>query len=56
MIIKTLAELAQPDEASLHFTPWGLGPKMRAEDAAEYQQKLDRPLRAVRTYTGDHPE
>lgn len=40
MIIKTLAELAQPDEASLHFTPWGLGPKMRAEDAAEYQQKL----------------
>ena len=40
MIIKTLEDLQQPDEASLRFTPLGLGPKMRPEDAAEYQQKI----------------
>jgi hypothetical protein len=35
--IKTLAELQQPDEASLMFGPWGLG-RMTAEDAAKFQQ------------------
>jgi hypothetical protein len=40
MIIKSLAELAKPDERGLHFTPFGIGPKMDAEAAAEYEQKL----------------
>lgn len=39
MKIKTLAELQQPDEASLMFGPWGLG-KMTAEDAAKFQQEV----------------
>jgi hypothetical protein len=40
MIIRTLEELQHPDQASLHFTPLGFGPEMRAEDAADYQQKV----------------
>lgn len=40
MIIKTLEELQHPDQASLSFTPVGLGPGMRAADAAEYHQKI----------------
>jgi hypothetical protein len=39
MEIKTLAELQQPDEASLMFGPWGLG-RMTAEDAAKFQQEV----------------
>jgi len=40
LIIKTLTELQEPDERSLHFTPWGIGGRTRPEDAAEYQQKV----------------
>jgi hypothetical protein len=39
MIIHKLAELQQPDEASLRFTPWGLA-RMSPEDAADFQQRL----------------
>jgi len=39
MIIHKLAELQQPDEASLRFTPWGLA-RMNPEDAADFQQRL----------------
>jgi hypothetical protein len=39
MIIKTLAELQQPDEGSLKFSPWGLGGRMKPEDAARWQQE-----------------
>lgn len=38
MIIKTLAELREADGRTLAFNPMGLGPKMRAEDSAAYQQ------------------
>jgi hypothetical protein len=38
MIIKTLAELQQPDEASLYSTPWGASGRTRPEDAALYLQ------------------
>ncbi|WP_051810084.1 hypothetical protein [Actinoplanes subtropicus] len=42
MAIKTLDELRQADERTLHFTPMGLGlgVQMRPDDAAEYQQKV----------------
>lgn len=40
MIIRTLEDLRQADDRSLRSTPWGLGGKMRPEDAAEYQQKV----------------
>lgn len=40
MIIKTLAELQQPDEASLLFSPLGVGAKMRPQDAADFQQRV----------------
>jgi len=39
-MIKSLAELQQPDEASLLFSPLGLGAKMRPEDAADFQQRV----------------
>jgi hypothetical protein len=39
MEIKTLAELQQPDEASLMFGPWGLG-SMSAENAAKFHQEV----------------
>lgn len=38
MIIKTLAELQEPDEASLYSTPWGASGRTRPEDAALYLQ------------------
>jgi hypothetical protein len=37
MPIRTLAELAAPDDRTTHFTPFGLG-SMGADDAATYQQ------------------
>ena len=40
MIIKTLAELAEPDEASLVIRPLGIDPARAAEGVAEYQQNL----------------
>jgi hypothetical protein len=49
--IKTLAELQQPDEASLMFGPWGLG-RMTAEAAAKFQQEVV----AAYELTGQVPE
>lgn len=40
MDMKTLEELQQPDDRSLFFSPWGLGGKLNAEDAAAYQQEV----------------
>jgi len=40
MIIKTLSELQEADERTLHFNPIGLGGRMRPEDSAEFQQQL----------------
>ncbi|GAA0818821.1 hypothetical protein ACFQVD_30350 [Streptosporangium amethystogenes subsp. fukuiense] len=42
MIIKTLEELCQADDRTLHFTPMGLGlgVRMRPEGAAEFQQQV----------------
>ena len=40
MIIRTLEELQKPDEASLMFSPLGLGAKMRPQDAADFQQRV----------------
>ena len=37
MTIKTLAELGEPDERTLHFSPLGLGGRMRPEDATDFQ-------------------
>ncbi len=41
VIIKSLDELRQVDDRTLHFTPMGLGidVKMRPEDSAEFQQQ-----------------
>jgi hypothetical protein len=39
MEIKTLADLQQPDDASLMFSPWGLA-QMTAEDVAKFQQEV----------------
>jgi hypothetical protein len=38
--IRKLDELREPDERALGFTPWGLGPNMGPEDAAEFQQRV----------------
>jgi len=42
VIIRTLDELRQVDERTLHFTPHGLGlgVRMRPEDSAEFQQQV----------------
>jgi hypothetical protein len=40
VIIKTLAELAEPDEASLAIRPLGIDPAAAAEGVAEYRQRL----------------
>jgi len=40
MTIKTLAELQEPDERTLHFSPLGLGGRMRPEDAVDFQQHV----------------
>jgi hypothetical protein len=40
MDIKSLEELRRPDDRTLHFAPLGLGGKMRAEDAAVFQQEV----------------
>src|SRR6266704_5013915 len=40
MIIKTLAQLQEADDRTLPFTPFGLGGRMRPEDAAEFQQQV----------------
>lgn len=40
MIIKTLAELAEPDKASLAIKPLGIDPAKVAEGVAEYRQSL----------------
>jgi hypothetical protein len=40
VIIKTLAELAEPDEASLVIRPLGIDPARAADGVAEYQQNL----------------
>jgi hypothetical protein len=40
VIIKTLAELQEADERTLPFNPYGLGGRMRPEDAAEFQQHV----------------
>ena len=37
---KSWDQLCEPDQASLHFTFWGLGPQMRPEDNADYLQKV----------------
>lgn len=39
MAIRTLAELAAPDERTMRFTPFGLG-SMPADRAAEFQQRV----------------
>jgi len=39
MDIKSLEALQQPDDRTLHFTPYGLGPKIGAEKAARFQQE-----------------
>ena len=39
MDIKSLEELQQPDDRTRHFTPFGLGAKIGAEDAASFQQQ-----------------
>ena len=39
MDIKSLEELQQPDDRTRHFTPYGLGAKISAEDAAAFQQQ-----------------
>ncbi len=40
MIIKSLGELQEADDRTLHFNPVGLGGRMRPEDAAEFQQHV----------------
>jgi hypothetical protein len=40
MIIKSLVELARPDEASLAIRPLGIDPARAAEGVAEYRQEL----------------
>jgi hypothetical protein len=40
MTIKTLAELQEPDERTLRFSPLGLGGRMRPEDAVDFQQHV----------------
>ncbi len=40
VIVKTLAELAEPDEASLVIRPLGIDPAAVAEGVAEYRQRL----------------
>lgn len=40
MDIKTWDELRKPDERTLHFTPVGLGGRMRPEDSARYWQEV----------------
>lgn len=40
MSIKSLADLQQPDDRTLRFTPLGLGRQMRPEDAAKFQQQI----------------
>ncbi|WP_194920883.1 hypothetical protein [Catenulispora rubra] len=40
MNIKTWDELREPDDRTLHFTSWGLGAKMKPENAARYQQEV----------------
>ncbi len=40
MGIRSLEELRQPDERTLSFTPFGLGGRMRPEDAAVFQQEV----------------
>ena len=39
MDIKSLEALQQPDDRTLRFTPYGLGPKIGAERAARFQQE-----------------
>ncbi|WP_159037143.1 hypothetical protein [Streptomyces specialis] len=38
MEIRSLQELQAPDELTLAFSPFGLGGRVRPEDAAEFQQ------------------
>jgi hypothetical protein len=40
VIIKTLAELAEPDEVRLPIRPVGIDPAAVAEGVAEYRQRL----------------
>lgn len=40
MIIKSLSELQEADEATLVFGPLGLGGTMRPQDSAEFQQQV----------------
>ncbi|MFJ7057778.1 hypothetical protein ACIQVA_08485 [Streptomyces microflavus] len=40
MEIQTLEELRTADDLSLAFNPYGLGGRMRPEDAAEFQQQI----------------
>jgi hypothetical protein len=40
LITKSLDELREVDERTLHFTPMGLGVGMHPDDAAEFQQRV----------------
>ena len=52
LIIKTLAELAEPDEASLAIRPLDIDPALMAEGVAEYRQNLVASFELV----GEVPE
>jgi len=52
VIIKTLAELAEPDEASLAIRPLGIDPARVAEGVAEYRQNVVASFELV----GEVPE
>lgn len=53
MIVKTLAELQQPDEASLNASPWGGSVMARPEDAALYLQHSVSSLELVERVPDD---
>ena len=40
MEFRSLEELREADEATLSFSPFGLGGKLRSEDAAKFQQEV----------------
>lgn len=40
MNIRLLGDLREPDERTLIFGPLGIGGQMRAEDSAEFLQRL----------------
>ncbi len=58
MIIKSLEELRQVDERTLHFTPMGLGigVQMRPEDSAEFQQQVVAQFELAPAVAEGHPQ